>query len=434
MNKLIQFLFLCKAFFIIFSELLIYTFYRDKLSFIDRLTQRLAKINILYVKVFQAFALNNSIIDQKMNNMLLKFTDNAPWTNHDIDFETLFKLEDEERIKFEDSISCPINSGMISLVFKAKRLCDNSNVIVKIKRKNIEQRLNEAIDNLLFFMYILSFSPIVQKYQLAEVVHKNIDIIKHQVNFDEEVQNIIKMKTNCKNLKYVKIPNVYKEITDKYHNVILMEEIKGVPINKIKEEDYEGFAKQVIKFGFVTTLVHGVTHGDLHSGNILFIKDENDTKYKHKIGVLDFGIIYEVESQYKSILFDLFTEIFNNPPEVTAEKLLTSGMIEPVNVLKSLPSEHYKNILGFLTEIIHDTIHVSKQANQIQIYRFMSKFKTYMSNPEIAGLGLKPSDSFVKTQLVLAMAHGVTLTLCKDDYMSLADKVINELFPTSMII
>jgi predicted unusual protein kinase regulating ubiquinone biosynthesis (AarF/ABC1/UbiB family) len=435
MNKLVQFLFLCKAFVIIFSELLIYTFYRDKLSFIDKLTQRLAKINILYVKVFQAFALNNSIIDQKMNNMLLKFTDNAPWTNHDIDYETLFKLEDDERIRFEDGgISYPINSGMISLVFKAKRLSDNSNVIVKIKRKNIEERLSEAIDNLLFFMYILSFFPIVQKYQLAEVVDKNIDIIRHQVNFHEEVQNIIKMRTNCKHLKYVKIPDVYKEITDKYHNVILMEEIKGVPINKIKEEDYEGFAKQVMKFGFVTTLVHGVTHGDLHSGNILFIKDENETKYKHKIGVLDFGIIYEVETQYKSILFDLLTEMFNNSPEVSAEKLLTSGIIEPVDVLKSLPNDHYKNILGFLTEIIHDTIYVSKQANQIQIYRFMSKFKTYMSNPEISGLGLKPSDSFVKTQLVLAMAHGVTLTLCKDDYMSLADKVINELFPTSMII
>jgi predicted unusual protein kinase regulating ubiquinone biosynthesis (AarF/ABC1/UbiB family) len=166
----------------------------------------------------------------------------------------------------------------------------------------------------------------------------------------------------------------------------------------------------------------------------LFIKDENETKYKHKIGVLDFGIIYEVETQYKSVLFDLLTEMFNNSPEVSAEKLLTSGIIEPVDVLKSLPSNHYKNILGFLTEIIHDTIYVSKQANQIQIYRFMSKFKTYMSNPEISGLGLKPSDNFVKTQLVLAMAHGVTLTLCKDDYMSLADKVINELFPTSMII
>jgi predicted unusual protein kinase regulating ubiquinone biosynthesis (AarF/ABC1/UbiB family) len=434
MDKLIQFLFLCKAFFIIFSELLIYTFYRDKLYFIDRLTQRLAKINILYVKVFQAFALNNSIIDQKMNNMLLKFTDNAPWTTDDIDFETLFKLEDDERIRFEDGISYPINTGMISLVFKATKLSDNSNVIVKIKRKNIEQRLNEAIDNLLFFMYILSFSQIVQKFQLTEIVHKNIDIIKHQVNFHEEVQNIIKMRNNCKNLKYVKIPEVYKEITDKYHNVILMEEIKGVTINKIKEEDYEDFAKQVIKFGFVTTLVHGVTHGDLHSGNILFIKDETESKYKHKIGVLDFGIIYEVESQYKSILFDLLTEMFNNSPEVSAEKILLSGIIEPVNVLKSLPSEHYKNILGILTEIIYDAVHKSNQANQIQIYKFMSKFKIYMSNPEISELGLKPSDSFIKTQLVLAMAHGVTLTLCKDDYMSLADKVINELFHTNMII
>ena len=37
-------------------------------------------------------------------------------------------------------------------------------------------------------------------------------------------------------------------------------------------------------------------------------------------------------------------------------------------------------------------------------------------------------DNFIKTQLVLAMSHGITLTLCKDDFMILADKVINELF------
>ena len=51
-------------------------------------------------------------------------------------------------------------------------------------------------------------------------------------------------------------------------------------LNQIQEEDYEEFAKPVLKFGFVTTLLHGATHGDLHGGNILFIKDENDKKHK----------------------------------------------------------------------------------------------------------------------------------------------------------
>jgi predicted unusual protein kinase regulating ubiquinone biosynthesis (AarF/ABC1/UbiB family) len=434
MNKFKEILFLFNVFAIIFIELLIFALYRDKLLFVDRLTQRLARINILYVKIFQAFALNNSLIDDKINNMLLKFTDNAPWTNQDIDYNTLFNLEDEEGIKFINNLDEPINAGMISLVYRAKRRTDNSSVIIKIKRKNIEQRLSDAIDNLLFVIHILSFFPIFQKYQLSEIVNKNIDIIRHQVNFNEEVQNILKIKNNCKNLKYVIIPNVFKEITNKYSNVILMERINGVPIHKVKEEDYEEFAKQVLKFGFVTSFLHGVTHGDLHSGNILFIKDENETKYKHKIGVLDFGIIFDVESNYKNVMFEIITEIFNNPPEVTAEKLLTSGIIEPVNIFKMLPTEHYQNILHFTTEIIRDTINNSKQANQIQIYKFLSQFKNYISQSEISNFGLKPSDNFVKTQLVLAMAHGVTLTLCKDDYVTLADKVICELFHTNMIL
>jgi len=61
-------------------------------------------------------------------------------------------------------------------------------------------------------------------------------------------------------------------------------------------------------------------------------------------------------------------------------------------------------------------------------------FKEYLSNSELASIGIRPSDNFVKTQLVLAMSHGVTLTLCKNDFFSLADKVINELFHTNMII
>ena len=177
-------------------------------------------------------------------------------------------------------------------------------------------------------------------------------MIKHQVNFNEEVENLLKIKNNCKNLKYVKIPDVFKDVTDKYPNVILMEQINGVPINKIQEEDYIGFAKQVLKFGFVTSLIHGVTHGDLHGGNILFIKDDNDTKYKYKIGVIDFGIIFELDTEFKSALFDVLTEMFNISSELTAKKILYSGLIEPHDLIKTMPIEHQNNIIKIISTLL----------------------------------------------------------------------------------
>jgi predicted unusual protein kinase regulating ubiquinone biosynthesis (AarF/ABC1/UbiB family) len=283
-------------------------------------------------------------------------------------------------------------------------------------------------------MYILSFIPLINKYQLSDVVTKNVEIIRHQTNFLEEVDNMNLIRENCKNLKYIKIPTAYRQVTEEYPDVILMEFIEGMKINQIEESDYEGFSKQVVKFGLVTTIVHGVAHGDLHSGNILFIKNNSDEKCPYKIGVIDFGIIYNVNNQYKNLMFDLFTTMFDTEPRISAEKLLNSGIIEPRGILIQLPKDIYNNILDFTEEVIRETIHESKKANQIQIYKFLSKLKECLSKKELKNLGVRPSDDFVKSQLVLAMAHGVTLTLCKGDFITLMDSCLNELFHTQLLL
>jgi predicted unusual protein kinase regulating ubiquinone biosynthesis (AarF/ABC1/UbiB family) len=273
----------------------------------------------------------------------------------------------------------------------------------------------------------------INKYQISEAVNKSINMITNQTNFKLEVANMQKMKQNCQNLKYVQIPSVNGAVTEKYENVILMEFIEGMTINKIDTEDYEEFAKQVLKFGFVTTVLHGMTHGDLHGGNILFIKDSDAPKYKHKIGVLDFGIVYEIDKDYKGVLLEVATDLFTLPSKMLAEKFILSGVIEPMDTLKNLPKHHFDNIIKFSTEIIDDIIHTSKQANQIQVYRFLYNFNSYLNNNDISKLGLRPSANFIKTQMCLAMSHGITLTLCKDDYIVIADKVLNELFHMNLI-
>jgi len=426
-----QILFLINSISIFLSEYFLYYIFNDHNSFVNRLTQKLASINILYVKAFQAIALNNNFITDEINNQLSQFTDNAPWNYNDIDFDLLINISNDYDLIFKDGFESPINSGMISLVFKAYMRESDQPVIIKIKRVNIETKLHEAIDNLLYCTDMLSFIPLFKKYNISHTIHKNIDIIEEQTCFHLEVENMKRMKENCKNLKYIKIPTVYENVTNKYNNAILMEYVEGITIHKVKVEDYEEFAKQVMKFGFVTSIIHGFTHGDLHSGNILFIKD-NDNDYPYKVGILDFGITYDIDNEYRDTLFQIFSDLFTLSSEKIAEKILLSGIIEPINVIKDLPKNHYDNIIKFTSEIIENTIHSSKQANQKQIYRFLCELYNYLNNNDISNLGLQPSEGFIKTQMCLAMAHGVTLKLCKEDSIFIADKVLNELFHMNM--
>ena len=55
-------LFLINVFFIFGKESVIYLIYKDYSSFVERIALELSSINILCVKIFQAFALNNSLI------------------------------------------------------------------------------------------------------------------------------------------------------------------------------------------------------------------------------------------------------------------------------------------------------------------------------------------------------------------------------------
>jgi predicted unusual protein kinase regulating ubiquinone biosynthesis (AarF/ABC1/UbiB family) len=406
----------------------------DLYLFVLRITDKLAESNILYVKIFQAIALNYNLIDDRINDELLKYTDNAPWDKSEIDMNSLYHLEDDMNISFEYGFE-PINSGMISLVFKARDKLKHKDVIIKIKRKNIETKLRQGLENLKFMVNILSYLPMFNYYRenINDIIDKNINLIMNQTNFDLEIKNMMKIKNNCNKLKYIVIPEVQHYVTKKYPNIIYMDYVEGLKINKIDPNDYNEFAKLVLKFGIVTTMIHGFSHGDLHSGNILFIKDNEDNNYPYKIGVLDFGVMYEIENSFRVKLFGILTEIFTSSAEIITEKIIDTGLIEPINVIKNLPKYHYQNINNMIINILNDTLYDSKNANQSKIYYFIKKLNNYLKSNELIKYGIRPSANFVKTQLALAMAHGITLTLCKNDFIPLIEKVIEEMFHTNLI-
>jgi len=416
---------------IVFDELCLYYTFKNYEKCIHNLTYRLSLKNILYVKIFQALALNNNIIDEKLYNSLLKFTDNAPWSNKDIDMDALTSLEKEYNITILNNYM-PINSGMISLVFKGLKERGSNvkeTVIIKMKRNNIAAILQDGIQKLLFCARLLSFIPIIKTSNISDIIHNNIHLINQQTDFTKEVENIKMMKTNSKNLKYIKIPDVYEEVTNKFSNIIMMEYIKGETIMSIDPTDYKEYSKQVIKFVLVSMLMTGKCHGDLHIGNILFIKDENDPKYKYKIGVIDFGLVYEIDKM-KNTFYYIFANMSRIDAKEMSQNLILSGLIEPVDFISMLPKNHYNAILAILIKFIDNTFNVSKHFNQINIFNSLSELNDYNINNNLMvnGYDIRPCDDLVKFQVIFSMLYGVIFKLCGDAYIETTNKVMIELF------
>jgi predicted unusual protein kinase regulating ubiquinone biosynthesis (AarF/ABC1/UbiB family) len=416
--------------FIIVSEYVTYKITRNYPEMIESLANRLALINILYVKLFQSFALDNNMIDEEINSKLIKYTDNVTWNDEDISNTDLISVANKYKLDLNSSNNKPINSGMISLVFKIPKEKSEECMIIKLKRKDIDKKLDDAIQQVLFIVYILSYIPSLKNLQIYDVIEKNIDSIREQTNFMEEIENMELIRKNCNKMKYVIIPKVYKEVTEELPNVIMMDYMKGERITNIKEEDYKEYAKLLIKFGLVTYIMHGCTHGDLHSGNILFIEDENRKK---KIGILDFGIIYKYDEKFKCDMFNLLS----NLNELGNEELLKKAfkaIVEPEDALERLPKEDYKKLIDISIELLEESLKNKKKANQYQVFKFLSIMKEYVSKKELSELGITLKDDFIKSQMFIAMSHGVTIKLCnQENVLEVVEECINEIFKTKLL-
>jgi predicted unusual protein kinase regulating ubiquinone biosynthesis (AarF/ABC1/UbiB family) len=437
-------IFLLRISFVFFSEIIMYFFmFRRYNDCIKSIIHKLANQNILYVKIFQALALNNDFGFINDETCFLKFADNAPWSDSDIDYNTLRQIELDQCITIENNFQ-PINSGMISLVFKGFRNNNSKEfVVIKMKRNNIENMLNDGIEKLLFCIYLSSFIPIVNNYRISEVIHKNIDLIRYQTNFSLEIQQMQQMKHNCRRLKYITIPQGFPEVTEKWPNAIMMEYIQGKTIKDVDPDDNEIFAVLVLKFVFVTLFMNSCCHGDLHTGNILFIKEsesesesesKSKSKNKYKICILDFGIIYKMD-KINDALFYIFSNMGVIPSREIAENTLTSGIIEPVDNITKLPKHHYDNLIQILSDFINDTVHVSGKLNQTNIFKVFFNLNEYLISNNLINnkisennCNLYASDDFVKFQMILTMLHGVILKLCKNRYIELANQVMTETF------
>ena len=310
-----------------------------RLELIKKISKKLEHENIVYVKIFQALCFDRDLLNNEEQDYLIKYTDNVPYKTNEIDYDLLDKLEDEFSITLKNRI--PINCGIVGLVFDGYD-SSNNKVVVKMLKNNILNKFTNVFDELLYISYICKFIPFIKSLKITKMLLDNEEILLNQMDFLKEVQNIELFKAKYKNNKEYKFPKVYREITEKYNKLLVMENIKGLrykdietmPTN-IKEE----FAYLLHKFAILGILYYSIIHCDLHSGNVFFyINDEvnsiNDELPKYSVGIIDFGICCFPNKENQNAYYIFFNDIHNKQDYNNVEMLLYA-IIQEKEVLAS---------------------------------------------------------------------------------------------------
>jgi predicted unusual protein kinase regulating ubiquinone biosynthesis (AarF/ABC1/UbiB family) len=415
-------------------------------EYIKRLALMFSRENIFFIKFFQAVCTSNHpLLTQDIIQYLNTFTDNAPYTSSEIDVESLERLIKEHSVEIKKPF-IPIKSGTISLIFEGIILNTeiNSNpesVIIKCKRIGIDDKIKNAIFQMNHLISFTKFIPHIKNLNVHDIYNENKQSIIEQLSFDIEVRNIelYYSKWNKPNLDYITIPRVYSEITKQIPNVIVMERIIGDTIYNICPKDKDKYAKILAKFNFKSVFYDSMYHGDIHPGNVFFIKelkakqntsfdnddednnhDTDDTsddenkqynddikKYKYKIGVIDFGIIGKFSREMQNTIFQLFKFLYEKNHERVAHCII-NNLIEPKNVL----TPEKKN------ELVEIVFNYSEKHFGKNVHRFLDAEDIIKINKILYSFGVQFSKEFCKIELSFAISDSVCKLLTnKTTYM-----------------
>ena len=289
---------------------------KNRVILVKNITKKLEKINIVYVKVFQSLCLEQGILTDIEKDYLMKYTDSVPYSNDEVYFDMLDKLEEEFGIVVENKT--PINSGIVGVVFKGINKRDkDKRIVVKMLKRGIVEKYRQAYNDLESLVKYLQWVPYVNSINYIKMIGDSKESILNQTDFTKECYNIEYFNKKYKNNKEFVLPEVYSSITQLHNNVIVMTDITGLRYNDIKDFDesvkYE-FAKLYNKFGLLSILFHSCMNGDFHAGNVFFYIDNKEDVCgnivpKYKLGIIDYGLCYYPTPENQNAYFTFFYNI-----------------------------------------------------------------------------------------------------------------------------
>ena len=234
--------------------------------------------------------------------------------------ESLEAPIDELFMIFDDT---PVGSASIGQVHRAM-LHTGEDVAVKVQRANIEKTVRTDLE-ILRHLAVLAESNLewARNYQVTDMIEEFSDALINELDYTIEARNVERIGKTRKNDDKIKIPEIYWEYSTK--NVMVMDFIKGIPVNHFDELDKlninrSDLAETLARAIFQQIFEEGYFHGDPHPGNVSVLRDGT-------LVFLDFGMIGRLTSDLKNNFGSLLISLMRKDSDGVVKAIVKMGVV-----------------------------------------------------------------------------------------------------------
>ena len=297
-----------------------------------RLREALESLGPIFVKFGQVLSTRSDLMPPDVAEELAKLQDRVPPFDPQIAVDTIEKSfrKPLDQI-FQTFERVPVASASIAQVHFAT-VVDRDGKEREVAVKVLRPGMKRVIDKDLALMHMMAswvekLSADGKRLKPRQVVAEFDNYLHDELDLIREASNAAQLRRNMDGLDLVLIPEVYWDFCRP--DVMVMQRMKGVPINQIERlreagVDIPKLARDGVTIFFTQVFRDGFFHADMHPGNIMVsLEPETFGRYIS----LDFGIVGTLTEYDKEYLAQNFTAFFRRDYKRVAELHIESGWV-----------------------------------------------------------------------------------------------------------
>jgi ubiquinone biosynthesis protein len=289
----------------------------------ERVRMAVEELGPTFIKLGQILSTRADIIPPDLIHELEKLQDTVPPTPFPL-IQAQVELELKRPLNelFATFDPAPVASASLGQVHLAT-LAGGEEVAVKVFRPGIDKVIDVDLD------ILLQAAALAQKrtewgqyYDVLSLAQEFANTLRQEQNYEQEGHNMDRFRQIFADEPSVCVPSVYWETTTR--RVLTMERLEGVKITDLEGLEAAGLdpavvARRNIHILLKAVLQEGFFHADPHAGNFAVLPGQ-------VIGIMDFGIMGQVDPGARLGLIQLFVGLFRGDAQRSVEALSNLGI------------------------------------------------------------------------------------------------------------
>ncbi|XAH22501.1 ubiquinone biosynthesis regulatory protein kinase UbiB [Xylophilus sp. GW821-FHT01B05] len=309
----------------------------------QRLREALEHLGPIFVKFGQVLSTRRDLMPTDIADELAHLQDRVPPFPAEVAVATIERAFRRPLSEIFTSFEqVPVASASIAQVHFATLLDSEGRereVAVKVRRPGMLPAIEKDLSLMaMMARWVESLSADGKRLKPREVVGEFNKYLHDELDFVREAANAAQLRRNMTDVDLVRIPEIFWDFC--HPDVMVMERMKGVPINQIERlraagVDIKKLARDGVTIFFTQVFRDGFFHADMHPGNIqISLEPEHFGSYV----LLDFGIVGTLTEFDKEYLAQNFTAFFRRDYKRVAELHVESGWVPPDTRVDELES------------------------------------------------------------------------------------------------